>query len=82
MEIIEHDIEKIKDNQNTQFFASQIEDLLKKLAETEEMAADPEMAELAKGEIKNLKIQINAYIEQAEDIIKKEEESEKELGIN
>ncbi|MAQ77364.1 peptide chain release factor 1 [Candidatus Campbellbacteria bacterium] len=78
MEILEHDIDAIRDNHSTQFFATQIQDLMQKLIETEEMASDPEMAELAKGEIKNLKIQINAYIEQAQDIIKKEEEADKE----
>lgn len=78
MEILEHDIEKFKENHSTQFFASQIQDLLGKLKETEEMASDPEMAELAAGEIKTLKIQINAYIEQANDLIKKEEEADKE----
>ncbi|MCA9353230.1 PCRF domain-containing protein, partial [Patescibacteria group bacterium] len=78
MEIIEHDLEKFKQSHSTQFFASQIEELQRKLKETEDMADDPDMAELAQGEIKNLTIQINAYIEQAHDILKKEEESEKE----
>lgn len=78
MEILDHDIEQFKENHSTQFFASQIQDLLRKLKETEEMAADPEMAELADGEIKTLTIQINAYIEQAQDLIKKEEEADKE----
>lgn len=78
MDIIEHDIEQFKENHSTQFFASQIKDLLSKLEETEEMASDPEMAEMAAGEIKTLKIQINAYIQQAQDLIKKEEEADKE----
>ena len=78
MEILEHDIEKIKDNNSTQFFASQIIDLSRKLEETQAMATDPDMAELAKEEIANLVLQINTYIEQAEDIIKKEEEADKE----
>ncbi|MCI5050942.1 MAG: PCRF domain-containing protein [Candidatus Pacebacteria bacterium] len=78
MEILEYDLEKYRNNHSTQFFASQIEEFLAKLEETQELAEDPEMAELAKNEIKNLTISINAYITQAEDIIKKEEEADKE----
>lgn len=78
MEIQEHDIEKFKENSNTQFFASQIIDLSRKLAETRDMTTDPDMAELAKEEIDTLVFQINNYIIQAEEIIKKEEEGDKE----
>ena len=78
MDIIEHDLDSFRDNPATGFFASQIEDLTRKLEETQGMASDPEMAELAEGEIKNLIIQINAYVEQAQDILKKEEEADKE----
>ena len=78
MDIIEHDLDTFRDNPATGFFASQIEDLTRKLEETRDMASDPEMAELAEGEIKNLIIQINAYVEQAQDILKKEEEADKE----
>ncbi|MCA9352213.1 PCRF domain-containing protein [Patescibacteria group bacterium] len=78
MEIIQHDIEKIQDTPSTQFFASQIIDLTRKLDETKNMIEDPEMAELANDEINNLILQINTYIQQAEDIIKKEEEADKE----
>jgi peptide chain release factor 1 len=70
----EEKLEKLKDNQTTSFFASQIIDLSRKLNDTKAMAEDPEMAELAKEEIKNLQLQIDTYLEQGLDIIKKEEE--------
>ena len=78
MEILEHDIEKIKDSPSTNFFATQIVELGWKLDETKQMAEDPEMAEMAKEDIKNLTIQINGYITQANEIIAKEEEADKE----
>lgn len=78
MEILEHDIEKIKASPSTNYFATQIVELGWKLDETKEMAIDPEMAELAKEEIKSIITQMNAFIEQANDIIQKEEEADKE----
>lgn len=78
MEIIEHDIEKIKASPSTHYFATQIIELGWKLDETKQMAQDPEMAELARDEIESLTKQINAFITQAVEIIKKEEEADKE----
>lgn len=78
MEILEHDIEQFKDNPSTQFFASQIVELSRQLEDTRALATDPEMAEMAQGEIDTLITQINAYIEQAQELIKKEEEADKE----
>lgn len=78
MEILEHDIEKIKASPSTQYFATQIIELGWKLDETKEMANDPEMAELAKEEINNIIRQMNMFISQANDIITKEEEADKE----
>ena len=78
MEISEQEIEQLAENHSTQFFASQIIELQKQLQETLDLASDPEMAELAKGEIKNIELQLNTYISQALDILKKEEEAGKE----
>lgn len=78
MEILEHDIEKIKASPSTNYFATQIIELGWKLDETKEMAKDPEMAELVKEEIESLTSQINAFISQAVDIITKEEDADKE----
>jgi peptide chain release factor 1 len=78
MEILEHDIEKIKSSPSTNYFATQIVELGWKLNETKEMAKDPEMAELVKEEINELARQINQFITQATEIIKKEEEADKE----
>jgi len=78
MEIIKHDIEKIKSSPSTQYFATQIIELGWKLDDTKKMADDPEMAELVQEEIADLIQQINSFITQAEDIIKKEEAADKE----
>ncbi len=78
MEILPYNIEQLKDNSSTQFFASQIVELSRQLDETIQLAEDPEVAEMAQGEIDILVTQINAYITQAEELIKKEEESDKE----
>jgi peptide chain release factor 1 len=74
----EEKLEKLKDNPTTTFFATQVVELSRKLEETKELAEDPEMAELARGEIKNLELQITTYLEQGLEIIKKEEEADKE----
>lgn len=76
---LEETIEKLKENPSTHFFASQIQELLRKQKETKVMAQDPELAELAEEEVKNLQIQIDSYLEQGTDILKKEEESAQEL---
>ncbi len=78
MEITEQELQQLSENHSTQFFASQIKELQKKLAETEELASDPEMAELAADDIKNITLQLETYIQQARDILKKEEEAGKE----
>lgn len=78
MEITDQELEKFNENYSTQFFATQIKQLQKQLAETMAMASDPEMAELAKDDIKNINLQLETYINQARDILKKEEEAGKE----
>ncbi len=78
MEISEKELQELSENHQTQYFASQIKKLQKEKKETEEMAQDPEMAEMAKEELKNIEIQLDAYIQQARDILKKTEAAEKE----
>jgi peptide chain release factor 1 len=78
MEIIEHNIEKIKASPSTNYFATQIVELGWKLDDTKKMAEDPEMKDLVQEEIESLTAQINAFITQASEIIKKEEEAGKE----
>lgn len=74
----EEKLEKLKENPTTMFFATQVVELSRKLEDTKAMAEDPEMAELATEEIKNLELQIDSYLEQGLEIIKKEEEADKE----
>ncbi len=78
MEISIEELQKINENYATQYFGSQIIKLQRELSETQEMAQDPEMADLAADDIKNIKIQLETYITQARDIIKKEEAAGKE----
>jgi peptide chain release factor 1 len=78
MNILEHDIEKIKSSTSTNYFATQIVELGWKLDETKKMAQDPELAELAADEINELTKKINGFITQAIDIIIKEEAVDKE----
>lgn len=74
----EEKLEKLKDNPTTMFFATQVVELSRKLEDTKKMAEDPEMAELAQEEIANLQLQIDSYLEQGLEIIKKEEEADHE----
>lgn len=71
-------LKKLKEHNSTSFFASQIIELTKKREDTEAMAEDPEMKELAQEEITNLSIQIESYLEQGLEIIKKEEQDDQE----
>ena len=72
---LEEKIQKIQDNPSTSFFASQISDLFKKREEAVAMQEDPELAEMALQEISDLDTQIGMYVQQAIDVIKKEEEN-------
>lgn len=78
MEISEQELKQMGENHSTQYFASQITKLQRELTETEEMAQDPELAELAADDIKNIKSKLETFITQARDILKKEEAAGKE----
>lgn len=72
------DIKTLKENQKTAFLATQIESLEKKLAETKALASQDEaMADLAVEEISILEEQIKGLYDQAESILKEEEEADK-----
>jgi len=78
MEISDEELKTIEENHSTQYFGSQIIKLQRELSETEKMAQDPEMAAMVGDEISNINIQLESFIIQARDIIKKEQESDKE----
>jgi len=78
MEISQDELKRMSENHSTSYFASQITKLQRELAETQEMAEDPEMADMVQDEIKNIEVQLDSFISQARAIIKKEEESAKE----
>jgi peptide chain release factor 1 len=68
-------LEKIQQNQTTSFFASQVTSLLRKRDEAQLMQEDAELADLVADEITTINEQIEMYMSQALDIIKKEEEN-------
>ncbi len=78
MEISAEELKKINENYSTQYFGSEIIRLQKQLKETELLSKDLELAEMAQKEIKNINIQLDSFINQSRDILKKEEESHKE----
>ena len=78
MEISTEELQKINENYATQYFGSQIVKLQRVLADTQEMAQDPDMADMAADEIKSIETQLEGFITQSRDIIKKEEAASKE----
>lgn len=74
---MEIDLTKYKENPKTQFFAGELEKLLKKEEETLEMSKDESMKELAEEELSQLKEQQQALIKQMDDILVQEIEEEK-----
>ncbi len=83
---MEFDQEKLKefhDNHKTQFLASQFDSYLQKLTEAQELSSsDPEMAEMAKEEIKELEGQLQTMFAEMEGIIESSKEEEtKPYGV-
>ena len=74
---------EFKENQKTQFLASQFDVLFRQRAESEAMAAsDPEMAELAKDDIANIQSQLEALYVQMQEISEASKvEEEKQYGV-
>lgn len=83
MEFNQDKLNEFKQNNKTQFLASQFESELEKLHEAEELAAsDPEMAELAKEEIDSLTKQLEGQFAEMENIIEaSREEEERPYGV-
>ena len=77
---MEHDQEKLKEfqeNQKTQYLATVYAKDLEKLDEARELASsDPEMAELAKEEIKELKVRLHVQFEEMNRILEAAKEEE------
>ncbi|MCA9358216.1 PCRF domain-containing protein [Candidatus Kaiserbacteria bacterium] len=77
MDFNQDKLAEFKENQKTQFLASQFESELAKLREAEELAAsDPEMAELAQEEITRLTEQLQGQFSEMERIIEANREEE------
>ncbi len=71
-------LQEFKENQKTQFLASQFESELVKLTDAQELAdSDPEMAELAKEEIEQLTKQLQDQFDEMDRIVEANKEEEK-----
>ena len=79
------DIKEYKENPKTSYLSSVYENLLKQIGEMEKMKeSDPQMADLAEDELKNLEIQSNEIKKQMDEILeseKKEEEFPNEIVL-
>lgn len=76
--IAEFDFEKLLADHQTSFVAGEIQKLVSQYRETQEMAeGDESMKALAEEDLKNIEIQLSAYISQVESILKSVEEEEK-----
>lgn len=83
MEFSEGKIQLFKENQKTQFLASQFELLLRKRAESELLALnDPDMAEMALEEIEEINAQLKLSFDEMDRIIEANKEEEvKPYGV-
>lgn len=71
------DLEKFSQNPKTAYLASEYKRLEAQQTETNKMLdGDPAMAELAKGELEEIKLQMDALLAQMEDITREEEKEE------
>ncbi len=66
-------LEELKKDFKTSFFAGELERLQKEKESLLDMAADPEMKEMAESDIQTVDEQINAMVSKIKDIIKEEE---------
>lgn len=76
MEFNEDFLTLFRENQKTQYIASQFDTLMDELKSTESMAADPEMAELAAEEVARITEQLSAIYVEMERIIESAKEEE------
>lgn len=66
-------LDELKKDFKTSFFAGEIERLQKEKESLLEMAEDPDMKEMAEGDMKNVDEQIDAMVSKIKDIIKEDE---------
>lgn len=76
MDFDQEKLAEFKENQKTQFLASQFELLLKRREELDEMMTDPEMKELAEEEVKELEGQLEEQFNEMDRIIEASREEE------
>jgi peptide chain release factor 1 len=69
----ELNLDELKKDFKTSFFALEIEKLQKEKVELLEMAQDPDMKEMAESDMKNIDDQLDAMVKKVQDIIKEEE---------
>ena len=82
MEHLEKNLESFREHHKTQFLMTQYDATAEKLAEVEELLEDPEMADLAAGELVELKEQLdNQYREMERIIESSKEEDAKPYGV-
>ncbi len=82
MEYNEEELDSFKENPKTQFLAGQFVELLSKQNEIADLSTDPEMADLAKEELEQIKVQQNnLYIEMQRIIEASREEEEIPYGV-
>jgi peptide chain release factor 1 len=71
-------LQTYKDNEKTHYLALELERLMGNLADAKELLDDPEMVELAREDVKKIETQITTLDDQIKDIIKKDEEEDRE----
>lgn len=76
MEFNEDSLTLFRENQKTQYIASQFDTLMDELKSAESMAADPEMAELAAEEVARISEQLSAIYIEMERILESAKEEE------
>lgn len=83
MEFNEEKLTEFRENQKTQFLASQFDAYMLKLQESHELAeSDPEMAELAQEEVASLQTQLTGMYEEMDGILEASKEEEaKPYGV-
>lgn len=83
MEFDEEKLSTFRENHKTQFLASQFDGFLKQREESEAMSkAEPEMAEMAAEEVKELNVQLEGLYTQMEEIIENDKVEEvKPYGV-
>ncbi|MES2623608.1 MAG: PCRF domain-containing protein [Patescibacteria group bacterium] len=69
-------LDELKKDFKTSFFALEIERLQKEKDELVQMALDPDMKEMAEGDMENIQVQIDGNVSKLQEILKEEEVAE------